>query len=238
MRPVSIATTALARSGLYSSARLAVGFSAGVFWSVEAAIALAYLELKHQGRFLGFWLSFRVGGQIIGGAINLGLNATNDKAGKVSYSVFQAFIALQAISPLAALLLSRPHKVQRTGMLESESSKSIRTANFHVASVPVRLAITNSTWDELKDSARLFLRRDFLLIAPLIAQAVYAEAVMFTFQPLWFSVRARALESFLSDIVAIISGNLLGYYLDYRKISLKTRSRGAFFCIITLQGAP
>lgn len=194
------------------------GISAGVFWSVEAAIALSYPEPHNQGRFLGFWLSFRLGGQLVGGAINLGLNAHRDTAGSVSYSVYQAFIALQAIAPLAALLLTSPSKVQRTD------------------GVPVRLAINNSSWFELKAMAKLFIRRDFLLIVPLIVQAVYTEAVMFTYQSLWFTVRARALGSFLSAVVAIISGNILGQFLDQSKISLKTRSRGAYFAIMSLQG--
>jgi MFS family permease len=43
------------------------GISAGVFWMAEAAIALGYPEPYNQGRFLGFWLSFRVGGQVVGG---------------------------------------------------------------------------------------------------------------------------------------------------------------------------
>jgi MFS family permease len=43
------------------------GISAGVFWMAEAAIALSYPEPYNQGRFLGFWLSFRIGGQVVGG---------------------------------------------------------------------------------------------------------------------------------------------------------------------------
>ena len=42
------------------------GLGAGLFWMAEAAIALAYPEPHNQGRFLGFWLSWRVGGQIVG----------------------------------------------------------------------------------------------------------------------------------------------------------------------------
>lgn len=195
------------------------GLSAGVFWSVEAAIALAYPEPHNQGRFLGFWLSFRLGGQIVGGAINLGINVNNNKAGSVSYHVFEAFIALQALAPFAGLLLSPPEKVQRTDGL------------------PVRLSIGNSITYELKEMSKLFFSKCFLLIVPLIAQAVYAESVFFTFQGLWFSVRARALGSFLSGIVAVTMGNVLGKYLDYTKLSLKSRSRGAFLTILGLQGA-
>lgn len=84
---------------------------------------------------------------------------------------------------------------------------------------------------------RLFFSKNFLLIIPLIAQGVYTEAVMFTFQSLWFSVRARALGSFLSGIVAMAAGNLLGLFLDRTKIALKVRARTAFAVILTLQGA-
>jgi hypothetical protein len=66
---------------------------------------------------------------------------------------------------------------------------------------------------------------------------VYAESVFFTFQALWFSVRARALGSFLSGIVAVTLGNVLGRFLDHTKLSLKARSRSAFFTILSLQGA-
>ena len=195
------------------------GLSAGIFWMAEAAIALAYPEPYNKGRFLGFWLSFRLLGSILGGAVNLGLNVHRDYAGKVSYSVFQAFIALQAIGPVVGLLLNRPDKVQRTdGQL-------------------VNLRIDQPFLTEIRAIIRLFGSRNFLLIVPLISQAVYSEAVMFSFQDLWFTVRARALGSFLSGVVALIGGNILGAFLDQKRISLKTRGRAAFFVVVGLQGA-
>lgn len=194
------------------------GLSAGIFWMAEAAIALAYPEPYNQGRFLGFWLSFRVGGQIVGGAVNLGINVNRDTAGKVAYSVFIVFIVLQALCPFAGLFLNNPSQVQRTD------------------GVPVRLKINHSSWYEIKAMVKLFLTRKFLLIVPLICQAVYSEAVMFSYQDLWFSVRARALGSFLSGIVGLIVGNILGAFLDHKAIALKKRSRFAFFVVLTLQG--
>ncbi|EIN12313.1 MFS general substrate transporter [Punctularia strigosozonata HHB-11173 SS5] len=194
------------------------GISAGIFWMAEAAIALAYPEPQNQGKFLGFWLSFRIGGQLVGGAINLGINAKNGNAGKVSYTVYIVFIVLQALAPFAGLLLTPPRKVERTdGRV-------------------VHLEIMGSSKAELKATAKIFFSRNFLLIVPLIAQAVYSEAVMFTYQSLWFSVRARALGSFLSAIAALASGNLLGWYLDRVSISLKQRARTAFFVVLGLQG--
>ncbi|KAL8792050.1 MAG: hypothetical protein Q9195_005391 [Heterodermia aff. obscurata] len=86
------------------------GISAGVFWMAEAAIAIAYPEPWNKGKALGYWLTYRLGGQILGGAINLGLNADRNEAGKVSYTVFLIFIALQASGPLVALFLNKPEK--------------------------------------------------------------------------------------------------------------------------------
>ncbi|KKY15495.1 putative xenobiotic compound family [Phaeomoniella chlamydospora] len=80
------------------------GLSAGIFWMSEAAIALSYPEPYTQGRFFGFWLSFRLGGQVLGGATNLGINAQRNQAGSVSYEVYLVFITLQAIEPVAGHL--------------------------------------------------------------------------------------------------------------------------------------
>lgn len=184
----------------------------------EAAIALSYPEPENQGRFLGLWLSFRVAGQVLGGVINLSLNADNSGRGKVSYDVYLVFIALQAVGPFAALLLTPPDKVQRTD------------------GVIPNLRISESSWKEIKLTSKLFVSKYFLLLIPVIAQGVYSEAVMFTYESVWLSVRGRALGSFLSGIVAMISGNLLGAFLDREKWPLKRRARWAFIGILGLQG--
>jgi len=194
------------------------GVSAGVFWAAEAAIALAYPEPYNQGRFLGFWLSFRVGGQILGGAINLGINAHRGTVGKVSYTVYLIFIVLQALGPFAGLFLNSPSRVQRKD------------------GIPVQLQVTNGVGFELRAMSKLFVSRKFLLIIPFICQAVYSEAVMYSYAGLWFTVRARALGSFLSGVVALIIGNLFGAFLDNRSVSLKMRSRSAFVFVVAWQG--
>lgn len=200
------------------------GISAGVFWMAEAAIAIAYPEPWNKGKALGYWLTYRLSGQILGGAVNIGLNVNENKAGQVSYTVYILFIAIQAAGPLVALLLNKPNQVQRKDGRQ------------------VELSILQNPWYEIKKTSKLFLTKRFLLIVPLIGQAVFSEAVFFTYlsrtcpplggashgvrkqrilvlmlitsswmQPtVWFSVRARALGSFLGGIVAVIGGNILG----------------------------
>jgi hypothetical protein len=166
-------------------------------------------------------LTFRVLGQVIGGAVNLGLNVNINHAGAVTYAVYEVFIALQAAAPFVGLLLTVPKKVERTDGVK----------------VSCGIPRDESTWEELKATGRLFFSKNFLLIVPLIAQAVFAEAVFFTYEGLWFTVRARALASFLSGIVAMLGGNILGAFLDSKRLSARLRSRWAFIVILTLQGA-
>jgi MFS family permease len=139
------------------------GISAGVFWMAEAAIAIAYPEPWNKGKALGYWLTYRLAGQILGGAINLGLNNDRDQAGKVTYTVYQIFIALQCLGPVVGLFLTRPHKVQR-----KDGKK-------------VELAILERPWFEVKEMSKLFFTKKFLLILLWIGQAVFAEAVFFTY---------------------------------------------------------
>ena len=96
--------------------------------------------------------------------------------------------------------------------------------------------VSESSWREIKLTSKLFISKYFLLLVPVIAQGVYSEAVMFTYESVWLSVRGRALGSFLSGIVAMISGNLLGAFLDREKWSLKKRARWSFIVILGLQG--
>ncbi|KAI5456904.1 major facilitator superfamily domain-containing protein [Mariannaea sp. PMI_226] len=194
------------------------GISAGVFWMAEAAIAIAYPEPWNRGKALGYWLTYRLGGQILGGAINLGLNAKDNHAGKVSYTVFEVFIALQAAGPLVALLLNRPEHVER---------KDGKKVELHIAKDP---------WFEIKKTTQLFFTKRFLLILLFIGQAVFAEAVFFTYLAEWFTVRSRALGSFLAGIIAVTCGNVLGLWLDRTSITLKVRARAAFWLIVILQG--
>lgn len=129
----------------------------------EAAIAITYPEPWNKGKALGYWLTYRLAGQILGGAINLGLNVDRNEAGKVSYTVFLIFIALQASGPFVGWFLNKPEKVQR-----KDGRK-------------VELKILKDPWFEIRATTKLFFTKKFLLIVLWIGQAVFAEAVFFTY---------------------------------------------------------
>nr|UJH94492.1 MFS.6 [Starmerella bombicola] len=194
------------------------GLTAGVFWMSEAAIAISYPEPHNKGRLMGYWLCFRVLGQLVGGAINLGVNIKNSQAGGISYHVYQVFIALQATGPFIAWLLPAPSKLQRTDGKRPQ------------------LASSKNSLFELKETLRLYLNPKFFLLIPHIAQAVYSEAFMFTYLDYYFSVRARALGSFLSAVCAMISGEILGIFLDTKRFTNKQKARWGYVVIMAIQG--
>ncbi|KAG6910231.1 hypothetical protein DXG01_012366 [Tephrocybe rancida] len=89
------------------------GISAGMYWAAEGAIVLSYPEHAKRGRYLAIWSAFKNSGQIVGGAITLGLNAHNSVGGKVSYATLLAFAILQVLPLPFAIAISDPEKVQR-----------------------------------------------------------------------------------------------------------------------------
>ena len=171
------------------------GISAGVFWATEGYVGIAYPERRRQGFYLSYWLMFRVLGQLLGGAINLGLNASSNAEGSLSDNTYIVFVALQCVSPLVALLISLPHQVQRQD-------------HTHVV-----LEMKPTAWQEVKATFRALFRKRMHLLLPLIWQTTFSEAILSTYIAKNFTVRSRALGSLLSAIVASLAncaGLLLG----------------------------
>lgn len=196
----------------------ACGVSAGFFWSTEGAVILSYPERNRIGRYVSYWLMFRVLGQLLGGAINLGLNAQNGQKGMVSTQTYAVFIALQCLAPFVALTLSRPEKVQRHD------------------GTRVVLNLRGSVRSELLAVWRLLCQRRVAMLLPMIWQTTFSESLTGTYAVLYFTVRSRALGSFLSAIVASLGNYALGFFLDWRKISINRRSKWAFAAVYGMQG--
>lgn len=193
------------------------GISAGIFWATEGTIALAYPERSRHGIYISYWLMYRVMGQLLGGAINLGLNAKSNKEGKLSNDTYVVFIVLQCLGPLVAALISLPHQVQRAD------------------GTPVVLGLRPTFLQELKATLMTFTQREVYLLIPMFWQSTYLESAIGTYVGNNFSVRARALGSLLAAIVASLSNYVLGGYLDWQRLSIRTRARTAFVALYTMQ---
>ncbi|OAA42316.1 DUF895 domain membrane protein [Beauveria brongniartii RCEF 3172] len=176
---------------------VACGISAGLFWSVEGAIATGYPEQQKRGRYIATWFTFRNFGNIIGGAISLSLNHADNKRGKIGYEAYQAFIAIQCLGLLFGLLLSNPDKVQRDDGTWIQTSKG----SIH--------------WQtELRAMWKHLSSKSILLLTPLFWYFGWIQAYPGTYLATYFTVRSRALASLLSAIVGTLATWLAGSLVD------------------------
>ncbi|KAI1821948.1 MFS general substrate transporter [Xylaria intraflava] len=193
------------------------GFSAGLFWVSEGAVALGYPEPGKRGRYLNIWLWFRTGGPLLGGAIVLGLNHDENARGKgkVGYTTYLVFVVLQSIAAPLALLLTPPEKVQR-----GDGSKVI-------------IKVETTFRGELSALWRSSIRRDILLLMP-IFWAAYFNQYSGNFQTYYFGVRARALIGLTINFGTLLSSQLMSSLLDYKRIPVKQRVVYGFWCTVFL----
>ncbi|GAA5988888.1 hypothetical protein JCM11641_002111 [Rhodosporidiobolus odoratus] len=192
------------------------GASAGAYWAVEGAIVLAYPPPKLRGRYLAIWLASKNSGQILAGCINLGTNIHRSTGGKVNYRTLLTFIALQALAIPTSFLISGPSKVQR-----ADGTRIV-------------LAAKTSTIDQFRALWRTVRGRKIGVLLPVFFASWWYWGYASTFLTLYFSVRARALASFLSAICGVLISTLLGFFLDNQRLSLKTRARLGALITITL----
>ncbi|KAF7588587.1 hypothetical protein BBP40_005506, partial [Aspergillus hancockii] len=199
---------------------VACGLSAGFFWSVEGAIATGYPEQHKRGRYIATWFTFRNFGNVIGGAISLGINHSVNQRGQVGYQTYLGFIAIQCLGVVFGLFLSNPEKVQRDDGTRIEAPRG----------VPWR--------QELAAMWRLARSKSILLLIPLFWYFGWIQAYPGTYLATYFTVRARALGSFLSAVVGTLATWLTGTLVDVPWVkSRQTRAVVTYVLIALLNSA-
>ncbi|KAI1392051.1 MFS general substrate transporter [Hypoxylon trugodes] len=195
---------------------VACGISAGFFWGVEGAIATGYPEQHKRGRYIATWFTFRNFGNIIGGAISLALNINVNHRGQVGYQTYLGFIAIQCLGCVFALLLSNPEKVQRDDGTRIEAPRGIHWRT------------------ELREMWRLARSKSILLLTPLFWYFGWTQAYPGTYLATYFTVRSRALGSFMAAIVGTIATWLSGILVDIQWTKKRQNRAVTTFVIIAL----
>jgi MFS family permease len=192
------------------------GISAGFFWAAEAAIIIGYPSPGDRAFYLAIWQTAKASGPIVGGAINLGLNANRKTAGSVSSSTYIVFIVLMCLGLPIALCLSPAHKIWRKD--------------------GTRVVVTKAaTWGaEFKAVGKLFASRRILLLIPAFFISYFYNGFMSTWLTNYFTVRSRAFSSFFTNFAGIFSSFIIASLLDNQNIHIKKRARIAFITIVTI----
>lgn len=142
-----------------------------------------------------------------GGTISLALNTKGDEAGQVGYSTYLALIGIKCLGLSISLLLSSPDKVRR----------SDGTKMRHLG---------GTTWkQELRGLWAVIRSRQILLLMPIFITGMWGTTYQSNYLTTYFSVRARALASFLTAIVSLAADVLTGYVLDQKQLSQAQQAR-------------
>ncbi|KAI1472931.1 MFS general substrate transporter [Daldinia caldariorum] len=192
------------------------GISAGFFWAAEAAIIIGYPSPKDRAFYLAIWQTAKAAGPIVGGAINLGLNAQRSTAGSVGSATYIVFIAIMCLGLPIALCLSPAEKVWRRDGTRVVVRKEV-------------------TWRaEFQAVGKLLASRRVLLLLPAFFISYFYNGFVSTWLTKYFTVRARAFSSFFTNFAGIFSSFIIAALLDRQNIHIRTRARVAFTAIVTI----
>ncbi|KAI1639038.1 major facilitator superfamily domain-containing protein [Biscogniauxia mediterranea] len=192
------------------------GISAGFFWAAEAAIIIGYPSPQDRAFYLAIWQTAKAAGPIVGGAINLGLNAQKSGTGSVSSATYIVFIVIMCLGLPISLCLSPAEKVWRKD--------------------GTRVVIRKEpTWKaEFKAVGTLFISRRILLLLPAFFISYFYNGFLSTWLTVYFTVRSRAFSSFFTNFSGIFSSFIIASLLDRQSIHIKKRAKIAFSAIITI----
>ncbi|KAI0161295.1 MFS general substrate transporter [Xylariaceae sp. FL1272] len=194
-----------------------LGFCAGLLWTAQGAIMLAYPLEKNKGRYIStFWIIFNFGG-VIGALIVLAQNLHNN-SGTVTDGTYAAFIVLMFLGAVIALFLVDADKVIR-----EDGSKVIimKEPTWRSEFIGLWECIYNAPW--------------VILLFPMF----FASNIFYTYQQngvnaVSFNLRARSLNSLLYWLAQILGAMVIGYCLDFSGIRRSVRAKISIVVLFVL----
>ncbi|KAJ5385034.1 Major facilitator superfamily domain general substrate transporter [Penicillium concentricum] len=190
------------------------GIGASLLWASEAAIAVGYPEEEKRGRYVAIWMSIRQMGPLVGGAISLALNVNTAHVGKVTYTTYLGLVAISSLGAPFALLLSQPQNVIRSNGTKIPYMKK------------TSLAIeARAIWKQLSN-------KYMLLLIPVFLAGQFGVTYQGNYLTTYFTVRSRALASFLTAVVGATANVVTGIFLDLKFFSRGTRSKIVYIFVL------
>ncbi|KAL4965423.1 major facilitator superfamily domain-containing protein [Aspergillus stella-maris] len=190
------------------------GVGASLLWASEAAIAVGYPEEEKRGRYVGIWMGIRQMGPLVGGAISLALNVNTSHVGKVTYTTYMGLVAISSLGAPFTLLLSQPQEVVR--------SNGTKIPYMKKTSVSIE---ARAIWKQMRN-------KYMLLLIPVFLAGQFGTTYQGNYLTSYFTVRSRALASFLTAVVGAAANLLTGTILDLKYFSREARSKSVYIFVL------
>ncbi|KAJ8123732.1 hypothetical protein ONZ43_g384 [Nemania bipapillata] len=203
--------------GFVTFAGAFLGLCAGLLWTAQGAIMMAYPREQSKGRYISsFWVIFNLGGVI--GALIVLVQNLNNHSGTVTDGTYAAFIVLMFVGAVLALFL-----VNADDVIREDGSKVI------IMKEPTWQSEFYGLWECIHLSPWV------VLLFPMF----FASNIFYTYQQngvnaAHFNLRARSLNSLLYWLAQILGALVYGGLLDLPNIRRSIRAKGALVSLFVL----
>ncbi|KAF9086712.1 hypothetical protein BGX27_003115 [Mortierella sp. AM989] len=184
-----------------------LGVGAGLLWTAQGAIMMAYPREQDKGKFIGyFWAIFNTGA-VLGSVISFGLSYNETGIVSLNDSTYIAFMVVMALGTLIALSLVPPSSVVH------DNGDKIQIQSF-------------PTWTgEIAAILKLFLNWRMIVLIPMFLSSNWFYPYQFaTVNGFYFNNRTQALNNICYWSSQIIGSWTFARVLDYQGVNRKTRS--------------
>ncbi|GJJ78602.1 hypothetical protein EMPS_10961 [Entomortierella parvispora] len=184
-----------------------LGVGAGMLWTAQGAMMMAYPREEHKGVYIGyFWAIFNMGA-VLGSVIAFAINFHVTEAKSLGDATYAVFIALMGVGTLIALSLVPPSSVTHA------NGDHILIQQF-------------PTWlGEIKAIFRLFLDWRMLVLLPMFLSSNWFYSYQFTtVNGRYFSIRTQSLNNIMYWASQIIGSYSFARVLDFQGVNRRKRA--------------
>ncbi|KIJ45194.1 hypothetical protein M422DRAFT_46992 [Sphaerobolus stellatus SS14] len=184
-----------------------LGVCAGLLWSAQGSLMLAYPVESQKGMYIGlFWSVFNMGG-VVGAAVSFGENF-DSKTDSVNKGTYIVFVALSALGVLLPMLMTDPNKMIRT---DGTKVATPRHPNWKTEFYFLWIALRTDPF--------------ILLLFPLFFVSNWFYTWQFNdYNAVLFNIRTRSLNNLCYWMSQIVGSLMIGYLLDQRGLTRRARA--------------
>lgn len=202
--------------GFMIAAGAVLGLCAGLLWTAQGSLMLAYPTENQKGTFIGiFWSIFNLGG-VVGASVSLGQNF-HSETNRVSNGTYIGFMILTGMGSLIPLLMADPDKMIRT-----DGSK-VTTPR-------------QPSWRTEIYGLYVALRTDPMIV--FLFPMFFASNWFYTWQfndynAALFNIRARSLNNLVYWVSQILGSVSIGLLLDQHQFRRRARAFTGWSILLT-----
>ncbi|KAJ7283480.1 MFS general substrate transporter [Mycena rebaudengoi] len=195
-----------------------LGVCAGLLWTAQGSLMLAYPTEAEKGRFIAiFWSIFNMGG-VVGAAVAFGLNFKS-QTGSVSNATYIGFLVLTVVGAMIPFFMVDPRR-----MIRSDGTKLTM--------------VRNPSWKVEIRGLFIALKTDpmILLLFPMFMASNWFYTWQFNeYNGVLFNIRTRSLNSMLYWMSQIAGSLIMAVILDAKNLRRRVRAFsgwGVVFCMV------